>query len=275
MAKEYKSPINWYGGKYYMADNIIALFPEHNVYCEVFGGAGHILFAKSPSKVEVYNDLNSDLTTFFSVLRDKSKSERLHLQLELTPYSREEFYDCSRNLHNEADDEIERVRKWYTSLMQSFSGKFGSWCHTKSTSRRGMPMPVSRWLGNIDDNMPKAVERLQTVQIESLDYEKLIDKYDSENTLFYLDPPYIHDTRTAKNVYEYEMTNEQHKKLVDILLKIKGKAILSGYDNEIYNALTENGWNKVLLGKYNKSCMKAENGKKGKGEEFVWVNYQI
>ena len=274
MKKEFKSPINWYGGKYYMADRIISLFPEHKIYCEVFGGAGHILFTKSPSDIEVYNDINSDLTAFFSILRDKEKAEQLQIQLELTPYSRTEFYNCSKNLHNELDDDVERVRKWYTALMQSFSGSFGSWCHTKSLSRRGMPKPVSGWLGNIDDNMPKAVERLQTVQIENLDYEKLINKYDSKNTLFYLDPPYIHDTRTAKRVYEYEMSNEQHRKLVDILLNIKGKAILSGYDHEIYNTLIENGWKKVLLGEYTKSCIKAENGKKdSKGQEFVWINF--
>lgn len=270
-----KSPINWYGGKYYMAKNIIEIFPEHKMYVEGFGGAGHILFAKHPSEIEIYNDVNSDLTTFFSVVRDKNKAEELHIQLELTPYSREEFYKCSRDLRNKNDSDIERVRKWYTALMQSFSGKFGSWCHTKSASRRGMSMPVSRWLGNIDDNMPKSVERLQTVQIENLGFEKLINKYDNENTLFYLDPPYIHETRTAKDVYEYEMSNEQHSQLVQLLLKIKGKAILSGYDHEIYNTLVDNGWKKVFLGDFNKSCMKAEDGKKAKGQEFVWINFDL
>ena len=60
---------------------------------------------------------------------------------------------------------------------------------------------------------------------------------------------------------------------VDILLNIKGKAILSGYDHEIYNTLLENGWKKVFLGEYSKSCIKAENSKKNKGQEFVWINF--
>lgn len=274
MAKkqEYKSPINWYGGKYYMAEKIIKLFPEHKMYVEVFGGAGHILFKKNLSDIEIYNDINSDLVRFFKVIRDKNRAEELHIKLELSPYSREEFYECNNSFENEID-EIEKTRKWYVALMQSFSGKFGSWCHTKSTSRRGMAMPVSRYLGNIEQNLPKVVERLQTVQIENLDFRKLINKYDSENTLFYLDPPYITDTRTAKNVYEYELQNKDHEELVDLLLKIKGKAILSGYNHNIYNRLIENGWRKIFLGEFNKSCMKAEDGKKDKGQEFVWINY--
>ena len=53
-----KSPINWYGGKYYMANDIIELFPEHTMFVEGFGGAGHIIFKKKPSNMEVYNDLH-------------------------------------------------------------------------------------------------------------------------------------------------------------------------------------------------------------------------
>lgn len=267
-----KSPINWYGGKYYIADKIINLFPIHKIYCEVFGGAAHILFKKNISEIEIYNDINSDLVRFFKVIRDKEKAEQLHIKLDLSPYSREEFYDCNKTFKTE-DDEIEKVRKWYVALMQSFSGKFDSWCHTKSVSRRGMAMPVSRYLGNIENNLPTAVERLKSVQIENLDFRKIIDKYDSEDTLFYLDPPYIKDTRTAKNVYEFEMLNKDHEELVNKLINIKGRVILSGYEHEIYNKLIQNGWIKIFLGKFNKSCMKAEDGKKKKGNEFVWINY--
>jgi DNA adenine methylase len=257
-----------------MANDIISLFPQHKIYVEVFGGAGHILFSKNPSDIEIYNDINSDLTTFFNIIRNKEKANELHIQLELTPYSREEFINCSKNLHNEQDTDIERVRKWYVALMQSFSGRFDSWCHTKTVSRRHMPMPVSRWLSNIDDNLPKVVERLQTVQIENLDFRKLIQKYDSEDTLFYLDPPYVSDTRHSTNVYEYEMSNEDHKELVVILLNIKGKVVLSGYDNEIYNLLIKNGWKKVFLGEFKKTCIPAEGSKKDSGQEFVWINFE-
>jgi site-specific DNA-adenine methylase len=73
--------------------------------------------------------------------------------------------------------------------------------------------------------------------------------------------------------YQHEMTDKDHNNLVDILLKINGKAILSGYDNEIYNKLSQNGWQKIILGKYDKRSMKAINTSRDKGEEFVWINY--
>jgi len=270
----YKSPINWFGGKYYMANDIINLFPKHRVYVEVFGGAGHILFKKEPSAIEVYNDIDSGLYLFFKILRDENKANLLKQKLDLTPYSREEFYHCRDTWRDEQDD-IEKVRKWYVTAMQSFSTNFSSWSHSKSTSRRGMSLAVSQWLGKIEDNLPKAVERLKVVQIENMDYKDLLKKYDGEDTLFYLDPPYIHKTRKMTYQYAHEMEDEQHEEMIDILLHIKGKAILSGYDNEIYNKLLNNGWKKVFLGEYDKRSEKAINESRSKGQEFVWINYDI
>jgi len=270
----YKSPINWFGGKYYMANDIINLFPKHRVYVEVFGGAGHILFKKEPSAIEVYNDIDSGLYLFFKILRDENKANLLKQKLDLTPYSREEFYHCRDTWRDEQDD-IEKVRKWYVTAMQSFSTNFSSWSHSKSKSRRGMSLAVSQWLGKIEDNLPKAVERLKVVQIENMDYKDLLKKYDGEDTLFYLDPPYIHKTRKMTYQYAHEMEDEQHEEMIDILLHIKGKAILSGYDNEIYNKLLNNGWKKVFLGEYDKRSEKAINESRSKGQEFVWINYDI
>lgn len=270
----YKSPINWFGGKYYMANDIIRLFPKHKVYVEVFGGAGHILFKKEPSEIEVYNDIDSGLYLFFKILRDENKANILKQKLDLTPYSREEFYHCRDTWRDEQDD-IEKVRKWYVTAMQSFSTNFSTWSHSKNKSRRGMSQAVSQWLGKIENDLPKAVERLKTVQIENMDYKDLIKKYDGKDTLFYLDPPYIHKTRQMTYQYTYEMTDQQHEEMINILLHIKGKAILSGYDNEIYNKLLDNGWKKMFLGEYDKRSEKAINESRNKGKEFIWINYDI
>lgn len=267
----YKSPINWYGGKYYMAKNIIELFPKHNMYVEGFGGAGHVLFRKTPSPMEVYNDLHKGLYLLFKLLREKN--EELIKSIQLTPYSREEFIQDKNTWKNETN-EVEKVRKFYTEVMQAVAGK-GGWCYTKSKSRRGMCQSVSRWLGNIDENLPNIIERLREIQIENLDIINLIDKYDSEDTLFYLDPPYIHDTRSAKKMYDYEMSNEKHIELVNTLIKIKGKVVLSGYEHEIYNKLENEGWKKVYIGDYAKRSQKTNEGELDTGSEFVWINYNI
>lgn len=268
----YKSPINWFGGKFYMTKDIIKLFPKHKIYVEVFGGAGHLLFKKEPSEIEIYNDIDSGLYLFFKILRDKNKANILKQKLDLTPYSREEFYFC-RDTWRKEKDEIEKVRKWYTCVMQSFSSNFSTWSHSKTQSRRGMSQAVSQWLGKIENDLPNAVERLKMVQIENMDYKELLKKYDSEDTLFYLDPPYIPETRKMTYKYAHELETSQHKELVDILLYIKGKVILSGYDHEIYNKLLNNGWKKIFLGEYDKRSEKSIGESRSKGQEFVWINY--
>ena len=266
----YKSPINWYGGKYYMAKNIIEIFPEHKMYVEGFGGAAHVLFRKEKSELEVYNDLHSGLYLFFKLLRENN--EEFIRRLSLTPYSREEFENSKGWMYE--DDEIEKARKFYVRTMQSVATN-GGWCYAKSKSRRGMCQSVSRWLGNVEENLTNAIERLREVQIENLDILELIKKYDKEDTLFYLDPPYIQDTRKQKKSYNHEMTDNQHKELVDVLLGVKGKVVLSGYDHPIYNKLLENGWNKVVFGEYAKRSQKTNEGQLSKGKEFVWVNYKV
>jgi DNA adenine methylase len=269
----YKSPINWYGGKYYMANDIINIFPEHKMFVEVFGGAGHIIFKKKSSDLEVYNDLHEGLYLLFKILRDENKREELIKRIQLTPYSRQEFTESKNGWINETD-EIEKVRKFYTYTMQAV-GTNGGWCYAKSKSRRGMAQSVSRWLGNVDENMVDLIERLREIQIENLDFKDCILKYDNEDTLIYLDPPYLQETRKLKNGYIYEMDINRHKELVDISLNIKGKVVLSGYDHEVYKPLEENGWKKILLGEYSKRSQKENDGELEKGKEFVWVNYGI
>lgn len=265
--KKVYSPINWYGGKYYMRSDIISLFPKHIRYCEVFGGAAHILFAKDPSPQEVYNDIHEGLYTFFKVLRNDKMSARLIEKLKLTLYSRREFFEALDWIKE--TDEVEKARKFYTVAMQSFNSNCKTWSKSNKEIRNNMCGRVSKWLGNIDGKMASAVERLRHVEIENLDFLKCIDEYDSPTTLFYLDPPYVEDTRRHKKSYKYEMTDNQHKELVVKLLNIEGMAILSGYDNDIYEKLVEYGWRKVSLGEKTK----AGSSKKAKGEEIVWLNY--
>lgn len=270
MSKNYKSPINWYGGKYYMAKDIIELFPEHHMYVEGFGGAGHVLFRKEKSNLEVYNDIHSGLYLIFKFLRENN--QEFIRRVSLTPYSREEFND-SKTWYEE-EEEVEKARKFYVRTMQSVATN-GGWCYAKSKSRRGMCQSVSRWLGNVEENLTGAIERLKEIQIENIDVLELLDKYDKEDTLFYLDPPYITETRKQKKSYDFEMSDEQHKALVDKLIKVEGKVILSGYDHDIYNDLLNNGWKKVFLGEYSKRGQKENVGELDKGAEFVWINYEI
>lgn len=270
-----KSPINWYGGKYYMKDTIIELFPKNYkdmCYVEGFGGAGHILLRKERSMVDVYNDLNDGLYTFFKLLRDDEKRDSLISLIQLTPYDRKEFYECRDEWESQVED-LEKARMFYIKTMQSFSGVGQSWSYSKNKSRRGISQAVSKFLGNVDENMIDVIDRLREVQVEHFDIIDLINKYDSENTLFYLDPPYISETRISSKVYDKEMPIEKHAELIERLLDIEGKCILSGYDHDLYNALTDNGWRKINIGEYKNRCGDSDGKKTKTKDEYVWVNY--
>lgn len=122
------------------------------------------------------------------------------------------------------------------------------------------------------DRFPGIHERLQGVQIEKLDFRQLIEKYDRPTTFFYLDPPYVHSTRKSTNEYEHEMSNKDHVELVEILLNIKGKALMSGYVHPIYEMLERAGWKRDDF----ETTASIINGKqadisKTKRVESVWI----
>src|SRR5207249_1074535 len=160
-------------------------------------------------------------------LRDRK--EKLVEQIGLTPFSREEFYRALSE-ENVAND-VERARRFFVRARQVRTGlaqtaSVGRWANCKNTTRAGMSGVVSRWLGSVED-LPAVAERLLRVQIENRPAIDVIRLYDSPETLFYCDPPYIHDTRGDSNAYGYEMTDEQHTELGVVLNHVQGKVALS------------------------------------------------
>lgn len=238
--KKLRSPICWFGGKGRMTDKLMPLLPPHRIYVEPFGGGASLLFAKEPSPVEVYNDLDSGLVNFFRILRDPHRCIKLALLAMLTPYSRED-YERYRRSWDATGDDVERAYQWFCIARQSMSGRFGKgWSFSVSGSTRGMAQTNSSWLTAIDD-LIKIHARLILVQIEHNDFRRVIATYDSTETLFYLDPPYVSGTRRGGK-YAHEMTDEDHADLVKILLQCQGKVLLSGYRNDIYKPLEKAGW---------------------------------
>ena len=237
--RKLRAPIPYFGGKHLMAGRLLPLFPEHRTYVEVFGGAASLLFAKESSPVEVYNDLDSDLVNFMRVLRDRKLFPDFYNRACLSPYSRDEWLFCRDHL-NDDPSPVERARRFFVLARFSFSGLVGSSFGIDVTgSKGGMVQKASAYQGVLGI-LPRLSERLMSVLIENKDFRNLIKVYDSEHTLFYLDPPYMPETRRS-GAYKHEMTTEDHRELIEILKTIKGKVILSGYPNELYDSL---GWNK-------------------------------
>jgi DNA adenine methylase len=262
------APLNYPGGKYWLAAKIIPLIPPHTTYVEVFGGAAHLLFRKSPSRVEVYNDINGDIVNFFRVLRDPEKSKRLQELLCLTPYSREEWIFCRDSLNDAGIDDVERARRFFVKIRQSFNGKGETWGYDVR-GNRGITRNQAFY--KIINCFPEFHERIRNIQVENDDFEKVIRRYDTPDTFFFCDPPYIGNRVGTEFL---EMPVEDHERLVEVLLSIEGKAMLCGYENEIYKVLERRGWKKIgfTVSTY---CTNPNQtgGKRRSRREYVWINY--
>jgi len=238
-----RSPICWFGGKGNMVAKLLPLFPTHHTYIEPFGGGASMLMAKTPSAVEVYNDLDEGLVGLFRVLQNKAQARELHRLCKYTPYARSIYNDCRANWKSQADP-VMRAYQWFIVARWSFSGRFGASLRTAVTaSSRGMSETCADWLSAVDA-LPATYARLKRVQVEQQDFRIILERYDTPDTLFYLDPPYVSSTRKDGG-YAHELTDADHAELVDALLKLKGKALLSGYPNALYDRLVVAGWQRV------------------------------
>jgi len=218
--------------------------------------------------VETYNDIDGEVVNFFRVLRDQS--EELLKAIAFTPFSRQEFALALSKFANELTD-LERARRFFVRARQVRTGlaqtaSLGRWANCKKTSRAGMAGVVSRWLGSVED-LPEIAERLLRVQIESRPAVEVITLYDSEDTLFYCDPPYPHETRGDSKAYKYEMTEKDHIELAQVLQRIKGKAAISGYRCELMDTLYQ-GWRCVEAPE--KNCHSVKKPR----TEALWTNYE-
>lgn len=226
--------VRYHGGKWRIAPWIISHFPAHRVYCEPFGGGGSVLLRKPRAYAEVYNDLSSEMVNLFRVARDHGRE--LREILSLTPFARDEFNES----YTHTEDKLEQARR---TVVRSFMG-FGSNGMNQTTgfrnnSTRSGTTPAHDW-ANYPAALDAVIERLQGVVVENRDALLVMASVDTPDTLHYVDPPYPKHTRTDDaDDYGFEYTDEDHERLVDFLLTLKGMVILSGYATPIYDRL---GW---------------------------------
>lgn len=266
MEKPLRSPLRYIGGKGPLAAKLNRFLAFHDVYVEVFGGGASLLFYKKPSPIEVYNDINPYVVNFFRVLKEPELFKRLQFYLSLTLYSRREFYNARDSYKNEKDPVLQAFY-YLLSMRFSFGAAGQGWSYSVATIRRSLALPVSSFF-SLGEVLSECSKRFSRVIIESRDFRELFPLYDSPTTLFYCDPPYIHSTRMTEDFYdEFEMTDDDHKSMVELFLKTRGMVLLSGYEHEIYEPLERAGWLKI---KIPTSCHIATN--KSWRFECVWLN---
>lgn len=246
-----------------MARHILPLIPAHDVYTESFFGGGAILFAKTPSKVEVINDLSDFVVNFYKVIQ--TDFERLQRLVKSTLHS--------RKLHADAWEVYQRprlhskiVKAWafWTLCQQGFACKIGgSWGYDKTSNSVAKKIKTCRELFG-----EELKSRVELLQIECTDANKVIATRDCPEAFHYLDPPCFNS-----NCGHYSGYSEaDFTKLLTTLGSIKGKFLLSSYPSEVLTRFTEaNDWHMVNIEKAIAVSAKA----KGKKVEVLTANYVI
>jgi DNA adenine methylase len=269
LGKLTRPPHRYHGGKWRLAPWIIERLPppgDHVTYVEVFGGAAGVLLRRPRSKIEVYNDLDHQVVTFFRIIRDRASLSRLIDSIALTPFSRSEF----RAAYDYSDNPIEATRRF---IVRCYMGHGTCSIDPKDSNGfrscdiRAGKSYAREWSG-IPDAILAAASRFAGVTIENQDYRKLIPKFDDNKTVFYIDPPYVRGTRNAGGKgYVHEMSDEDHRQLAWLLHRCRGRIAISGYPSNLYDSLYRD-WHRH-------ETQARANGQRGavRRTECLWTNY--
>ena len=250
MSPPRRPALRWHGGKWLLAPWIIDHLPAHRVYVESYGGAASVMLRKPRAYAEIYNDLDAQVVRFFRVIQNQRKLARLNRLLRVTPFARAEFelaYELS-------GDEVEEARRL---VVRSFMG-FGSDGHNRAqktgfraNSNRSGSTPAHDWQ-NYPDNLAALAERMMGVIIEQRPAIDVMLQHDGADTLHYVDPPYLPETRSTASrrgggqyhAYAHELSNDDHDTLLLALHGLQGMVVLSGYQSEKYEGALGN-WRRI------------------------------
>lgn len=214
----------WPGGKLRSVNNILPYLPYRRVWVEVMGGSGVITINRQPSKLDVYNDRYGGVVAFYRCLRDANKYQEMVRRLELTMNAREEFVYAKENWEKCYDD-VDRATLWYYMVTMSFGAlgrNYGRRTNSGlQTYQRTLPLFSS------------IHERFKNVQVENLDWKACLQDYDSHETVFYIDPPYLN---TDPGIYKHGFSEDDHRALLDQVQRTTGFVALSGYANPLYDS---------------------------------------
>ena len=275
-------PLKWHGGKHYLAERIVALMPPHLHYVEPYCGGAAVLLARDPNKdwlgngtpshlrggSETINDIDGCLTNFWRCLQGPRSFEQFCRRVDATPFSEVEWNDAA-DCRPKCELDVEAAAHFFVLCRQSRAGQFRDFATlTRNRTRRRMNEQASAWLSCVE-GLPAVHARLKRVAVLNRPALDVIRQQDGPHTLFYCDPPYVHETRTAPSVYAHEMSEAAHRKLLETIRHVEGKVMLSGYANTMYDEILSD-WTRHDFELPNN----AAGGKsKRRMTESVWCNF--
>jgi DNA adenine methylase len=241
--------IQYFGGKWMLAPWIVGHMPAHRIYVEPFGGAASVLLRKPRSAVEVYNDLDDEIAGIFQVVQDPVGCRELMRRLKRTPYARREFeraFQPSSDPIVRAQRALVRAYMGFHSGSAMFSSQVQTFSHVRHRRKNGGK--ATYWCGAYPRVLAQVCQRLRGVLIESRDAMTVIREQDTAETLFYIDPPYVPSTRKSGG-YRCELSEAAHAALLDLLLSVKGRVLISGYPCALYEDKLKD-WTRVERAHY-------------------------
>lgn len=259
--------LRYHGAKFRLAAWVMNFFPPHRCYVEPFGGAAGVLLQKPRAYAEVYNDLDGDVVNFFRVLRDPASREQLCNAIALTPYARAEFLQA----WDPTDEPVERARRIAIRAQMGFGSAGASKGTTgfRSDTKRTYGTAQHLWT-RYPEAIAAAGARFAGVVIENRPAIDVMRAHDAHDTLHYIDPPYMHQTRSRgagkARYYKHEMSDSQHADLLSALLEMHGMVVVSGYTTDLYRSRLK-GWETFET----KACISAGRGTAIR-TECVWIN---
>jgi DNA adenine methylase len=259
------------GGKRYMLKWILRMIPEHRVYVEVFGGSGKVLLNKERSEVEVWNDYDRRVANLFHVV--VFNFDEFYAGVSGLVFSRELYREYLRELREVGRIEIGDVGmavKTYYVMCCMFGGG-GSGFRSFGFRFSKVDNMAKRYWRRLSE-LERVRERLSGVVIECDDFERVVKRWDGEETYFFLDPPYY-----GAEGYYSGFSKEDHERLLSLLKRVKGKWLLSGYGNELYDRELA-GYNRFEFEVVKHSYYKVgDDGRvmRPRVREVLWCNYEV
>ena len=255
-----KAIIKYTGSKWSIAEWIISFFPDHHSYLEPFFGSGAVLFNKPRSNIETVNDLDGNVVNLFNWI--KKDPERLAHEIYWTPYSRQAY---DETYVSDPEDSLQRAVDFCIRLGMGHgfrtNGERVGWKNDIQGRERAY---ASKDWRSLPERIIEAAERMRGVQIENKPAVDVIERFNFPNVLIYADPPYLLSTRHGRQ-YKQEMSDQDHKDLLDVLLAHKEPVLISGYDSPLYSDRLR-GWHREET-----TCFTQAHTSK---REVLWMNFE-